>query len=216
MVKLHHADPVMSTSDFDTTNLKLLVERIQQGECAARNELMVRMQDRLERLAHRMLRDYPSVGRWVETDDVMQNASLRLLSALSTAEFNSTSSLFALAAKTIRCELIDMARHFHRLNAKYKSGVINPNQPVDAPDHSEPATSDSDGDDLLRWEQFHLEVAELEDKDREVFGLIYYHGLTRQQVADVFQCNERTVRGCWRRACLTLKGRLHGQWADPE
>ncbi len=216
MVKLHHAGPVMPTTDFDTTNLKLLVERIQRGDCAARNDLIVRMQDRLERLAHRMLRDYPFVGRWVDTDDVMQNASLRLLGTLGTCEFDNTVSLFALAARTIRCELIDLARHFRRLNAKYKSGVIDPNQPVDSPHNAEPAAADSDGDDLLRWEQFHLEVAELQAKEREVFGLIYYHGLTQQQVGELLQCDERTVRNYWSRACRAIKDRLHGRWADPE
>ena len=34
--------------------------------------------ERLTRLTHNMLKDYPGVHRWEETDDILQNATLRL------------------------------------------------------------------------------------------------------------------------------------------
>ena len=60
-----------------------------------------------------MLGRFPNVRRWADTDDVLQNAQLRLLHALETVRPDSTRRFFGLAAKQIRWELIDLARHFY-------------------------------------------------------------------------------------------------------
>ena len=39
---------------------------------------------------------------------------------------------------------------------------------------------------------------------REVVGLIYYHGWTQAQVAELFQVNVRTVRRWWESALVDL------------
>ena len=96
------------------------------------------------------------------------------------------------------------------------SGVINPHQPVDSPGGHEPLAFDPTGDDLDRWRAFHEEVENLPTEERETFGLIYYHGWTHQQVADLFQCSDRTVRRNWKQACQLLKERLDGNWTDPQ
>ena len=49
---------------------------------AARDELIAVAADRLRLLTRQMLRDYPDVHRWEQTDDVMQKAVLRLCRAL--------------------------------------------------------------------------------------------------------------------------------------
>ena len=62
----------------------------------------------------------------------------------------------------------------------------------------------ADDGDLDRWCQFHQEVAMLPEQAREVVGLIYYHGWTQAQVADLFQVNVRTVRRWWQAALVEL------------
>ena len=62
---------------------------------------------RLRQLTCAMLKDYPRLKRWEETDDVFQNASLRLYRALGKVRPASVREFFRLAAVQIRRELID-------------------------------------------------------------------------------------------------------------
>jgi DNA-directed RNA polymerase specialized sigma24 family protein len=43
-----------------------------------------------------------------------------------------------------------------------------------------------------------------------VLGLVFYHGWTQAQIAELFQVDERTVRRRWQAACLRLN-RLVGE-----
>ena len=54
--------------------------------------------------------------RWEETDDVVQNALVRLRRAVETKAPVSVRSCVNLAAVQIRRELIDLARHYHGPN----------------------------------------------------------------------------------------------------
>lgn len=67
-----------------TAQLHDWLDRVQAGDLAAREELLRGVGNRLERLARKMLRRFPGVHRWVETDDVLQSALVRLLRAPGT------------------------------------------------------------------------------------------------------------------------------------
>jgi len=60
-----------------------------------------------------MLRNFPNVHRWAETDEVLQNAVMRLMRSLEKIEPASVAVFFGLAAEHLRRELLDLARHFH-------------------------------------------------------------------------------------------------------
>jgi len=63
-----------------------------------------------ERLARRMLRAYPNVQRWAQTDDVVQNSLMRLLHTLENLRPPPRPrDFFNLAAVHVRRELLDMA-----------------------------------------------------------------------------------------------------------
>lgn len=209
----------MATAELDTSDMNTLVERIRRGDRNARNDLIIQLQHRLERLARRMLRGFPGVGRWVEAEDVLQNAMLRLLKSLQSFDLKNTTELFSWATELIRRELIDLARHFlgpEGHGANHESGTIDPYGPDDLPNPREPLASDPSGDDLARWQAFHEKVVDLPAKEREIFGLIYYDGLTQAQVGELFGCSEKTARTYYHRACAMLKERLNGDWANPE
>src|SRR5262249_39215742 len=76
----------LPSTDMDdelrTTELRDLLGRVAARDQAARNELVRRTSANLERLTHKLLAGYPTVRRWEQTDDVVQNASLRLMRAL--------------------------------------------------------------------------------------------------------------------------------------
>ncbi len=75
----------------------------------------------------------------------------------------------------------------------------------------EPADRADDGD-LEQWCRFHEEVTRLPIEEREVVGLVYYHGWSQTQVAELFQVNVRTVRRWWESALV----KLHRELKDEE
>jgi RNA polymerase sigma-70 factor (ECF subfamily) len=72
------------------------------------------------------------------------------------------------------------------------------------PGPGDPAAPADEPEELERWRAFHEAVERLPTEEREVVSLIFYHGCTRVQVAELLQVDERTVRRRWRAAMLTL------------
>src|SRR6516164_608069 len=69
-------DPVLNDS---LTQLQAWIARMNAGDNAAKDELLRYAYERLRCLARKMLRqDFPRLKNWEETDDVLQNAALRL------------------------------------------------------------------------------------------------------------------------------------------
>ncbi len=193
----------IADSAAKTTVLVQLLERMQGGDRAARDELVRAFQGRLEHLVAKMYDRYPRVGRWVEVDDVLQCSLMRLLRALESVQPSSTRAFFGLAAEQMRRELVDLGRHFYGPQGEGANLASVRGDPAESRPKFDPTDPADDGD-LDRWCQFHQEVAKLPEQEREVVGLIYYHGWTQAQVADLFQVNVRTVRRWWQAALVEL------------
>src|SRR6266404_1844884 len=103
----------MSDANSQLSIHQQLLPRAVAGEEAAVDALLRHCSDRLTILTRRMLGDFQRVRRWVETDDVLQNALLRLLGALRSVQPQTPRDFFALASLQIRRELIDLARHIY-------------------------------------------------------------------------------------------------------
>lgn len=200
----------MADDCLQTTILQGYVDRIRAGDRAARDELLRVVVGRLERVARQMLRKFPSIRRWTETEDVLQSSLLRLLRALESVEVTSTRGFFGLAATQMRRELIDLARHYHGPlgEAANRAPVSLGTQEDQMP---EPAAPTSAEEELDRWHRFHVAVESLPVEERELVSLVYYHGWTQAQVAELFQVSERTVRRRWEAALARLHGMLQGE-----
>jgi len=61
-----------------TTNLELELKRLDEGHLESGRTIIEATCERLRRMAHRMMRRFPGIGRWSDTDDVLQNALIRL------------------------------------------------------------------------------------------------------------------------------------------
>lgn len=198
-----------------TTQLHRWLDRLQAGDLAARNELLSSVGQRLERLARKMLRSFPSVGRWEQTDDVLQNALLRLIRSLHEVRPDSMRAFYGLAAQQMRRELLDLARHY---NGPLGEGA-NQVRMVGPDDSSapgfEPAAPPDNDLDLQRWAAFHREVERLPVLEREVVGLVFYHGWTQAEVAELLGITDRTVRRHWTAAMAKLHGALQAQDLEP-
>ena len=182
------------------------IAKLQAGDEFARGELLTLTCDRLLRLTRSILRDFPGVARWEQTEDVMQRASLRLYQALADVELSDPRHFFRLAALQIRRELIDLARHYQGpqgLGAKHQTQRVN-SDGEDNPIAYEPVEVTGDPRRMAEWQEFHSRVEQLPDEDREVFDLLWYHELSQEQAAQMLDVSVRTVRRRWRSARLTL------------
>ena len=195
----------MPDSSLHTTQLRLWVERIRAGDLSAREEMLHAVYARLERLARKMLRRYPAVGRWEETGDLLHNAVPRLLRALREVEPASVRDFIGLAAEQMRRELLDLARHHHTRQMhgpSYGAGNDSGAAVPDPPDTAE------DPDELEKWCAFHEAVERLPAEEREVVGLIYYHGWTQAEAAEHLRVSKRSVQRHWSAAMLKLHALL--------
>lgn len=194
----------MPDSSLHTTLLRRWVERIRAGDLSARDELLRATHDRLERLARKMLRGYPAVKRWEETGDLLQNAVLRLLHALREVEPTSVRDFFGLAAEQMRRELLDLARHYRVRQMQRLRCAADPEGSSAAATVLEPRAEAEDRDELEKWCAFHETVERLPVEEREVVGLIYYHGWTQSEVAEHLHMSKRSVQRHWSAAMLKL------------
>ncbi len=91
-------------------SIALLVSHLGNGDPRTIEKLLERSYTRLQQLTRLMLRDFPAVRRWEETDDVWQSAAIRFQQALAETEPESPRHFFRLAGRYIRRTLIDLAR----------------------------------------------------------------------------------------------------------
>jgi RNA polymerase sigma factor (sigma-70 family) len=194
-----------------TTRLHAWIDGLRAGDRRAVNDLLRGVGGRLERLARRMLKGFPNVKRWADTDDVLQGASLRLLRTLEQIRPESTRDFFNLAAVHVRRELLDLARHYRGRGGAKDGGV--PPGAAGRPTEVAPAPAD-DSDEMDRWQAFHAAVDALPPTEREVVGLAFYHGLTHARIAQLLQVTDRTVRRYWKSACRRLNESLAGRLPD--
>lgn len=199
----------MNDHQLRTTVMQDLVDRGRAGDSGALNELIRQTLGRLDHLARAMLNRFPGVRAAVETEDVLQNALVRLLRALKQVRPASMRAFYGLAAEEIRRELLDLARHFRRhhvcLAATCDQGPLELTGPY------VPGNQGGEQDDLDRWTDFHQAVAHLPPEEREVFGLSFYHGWTHARIAELLQVSERQVGRLWKSSSLHLVEALRGE-----
>ncbi len=192
---------------METVQLNDWLDRWRAGDLRARDELVRAALPRLELLARKMLRRFPNVRPLNDTQDVLQNAVLRLLRSLQQVDPPpaNTRAFFGLAAMEIRRVLLDLARQG---GAARRRGL---GRPGDALREEEPPEARDVVEDLERWAAFHEAVERLPVEEREVIGLAFYHGWTQARIAELLQVSERTVAGRWHSACLQLQTMLDGK-----
>jgi RNA polymerase sigma factor (sigma-70 family) len=205
----------MADPSSQTLHIQACLDRIRGGDAAARGELLSCACERLRKLARKMLKGYPSVRRWEQTDDVLQNAALRLHRTLQQLPVQTALDFFRLAALNIRRELLDLARHYYgpqgqgAHHATWDSGDSSTSHS----DSGLAAPPDPSGDParLAAWGEFHEQIGALPDEERAVFDLIWYQGLSQAEAAALLNVSERTIKRRWQAARLKLHEALEGE-----
>jgi RNA polymerase sigma-70 factor (ECF subfamily) len=195
------------------TQLQAWIARMNAGDNAAKNELLRYAYERLRCLARKMLRqDFPRLKNWEETDDVLQNAALRLDRALGVVPVASAAEFFRLAATAIRRELLDLARHYQP-GREAAAGSASPlaESSGNAPSAADPSDSTYEPSRLEAWTEFHNQVEALPAEERAVFDLLWYEGLEQSEAAACLGVPRATVQRHWLKARLRLKAILGQQ-----
>jgi RNA polymerase sigma factor (sigma-70 family) len=190
----------------NSIQLQALLDQAAEGSDEAYGELVSQASERLLKLTRRMIRDFPKLRRWEQTDDVFQTAALRLYRSLAEVKPDSVRGFFGLATTQIRRTLIDLARqHYgpeghgamHHTDGDGEAaddGVL-PNQPADV---LKPESLDA-------WVRFHEAVDQLPEHEREVFQLLWYAGVQQQEVAAILGISVPAVQRRWYQAQHVLR-----------
>jgi RNA polymerase sigma-70 factor (ECF subfamily) len=180
---------------------------LRAGSREAREAVVTAAAERIRAVSSRMLRSFPSVRRWDDTDDVAQNAALRLYRALAATVPETPEHLVNMVALQVRRELIDLVRKHrgplsfatnHDTNAVHIGGEVRLHVDCTSDPAAVPTTID-------RWAAFHEAVAALPPEEREVFDLAWFVGADQAAAAKHLGCSVRTVKRRWDSAKQRLR-----------
>ncbi|MBL8824628.1 MAG: sigma-70 family RNA polymerase sigma factor [Planctomycetia bacterium] len=193
--------------------------RLNEGEPQAREELLARTQQRLERMARKMLHGgFVRLSSDEETMDVVQDVNIRLLKSWDKLTKNedgktlgSAAEYFMRTARLLREVLIDLSRKHHGRGTR-KPGTV-PLQGGDSQDsmggyQHDPGTETLGPSSLSMWTEFHHVVEQLPEEIRQVVDLHWYQDLTYEESAQLLGIGESTVRKRWVAARLELQKRF--------
>lgn len=196
----------------NTTEIQQLLDLAAAGKDEAYDELLARSFDRLLNLTRRMIRDFPAVRRWEQTDDVFQLAALRLHRSLSEVRPDSVRSFMGLASTQIRRTLIDLARHHYGpLGHGANHHTDGDGRAADDALLKEHAGDASSPESLEDWARFHQAVDQLPDAFREVFQILWYGGIQQADAAQLLGVSVPTIQRRWYQAQNALGSILRGE-----
>ncbi|HZZ73067.1 MAG TPA: sigma-70 family RNA polymerase sigma factor [Pirellulales bacterium] len=185
------------------------LELLRAGDPAAAARLLEHSCERLRALASRMLRRFPQVRRWEETDDIFCEAVAKLQRSLETVRPETARHYYNLAAMQLRRVLVDFARRYYGAEGLGRHHeTVHENSDQAAPKY-EGADAGGEPGSLVEWTEFHEWIDRLPDAEREVFDLLWYQQLTQEEAAEILGVTTRTIRRRWQDARYALcKARL--------
>jgi RNA polymerase sigma factor (sigma-70 family) len=191
------------------TEARELLDRLRDGDGSARDRLIALAQGRFVALARAMLRRYPHVRRWEQTDDLLQAALVRLHRSLARVHPDGVRHFDNLAAAQIRRELIDLARRYHGpegLGAHHHTDAAGPDGRL-----AQIVEPSGRPESLEEWAAFHEAVGRLPEEEQQIMDLLWYRGLTHAQAAEALGVATKTVQRRWASARLMIRDALGGE-----
>lgn len=200
-----------------TIHLERCLQRIGQHDESARAELLSFAGRRPKVLADRMFARFPQLYSFEQSDDLFQEAMIRLWQSLEEVFPTTVAGFMGLAAMQMRRALIDLARrHFGRnqpgeLRTRRSRSVVHEGSTALLTQKDDRANA---VEELLCWSDFHLAADRLPEPQRTAFDLLFYHELPQAEVAQLMHVSLRQVQRYWHSARLKLSDMMEGAWPD--
>ena len=176
------------------SDVTLLLDRAQQGDPRAAEELLPLVYDELRKLAAlKMAQQAP--GQTLQPTALVHEAWLKLAGS-GREHYGGRAHFFAAAAEAMRQILIDKAR---RKSALKRGG----HQPLEEL-HESRIELRAPPDEFLAVHEALDQLAAEDPMSADVVKLRYFVGLSECEIADLLGVNEKTVRRRWQVAKVRL------------
>jgi RNA polymerase sigma-70 factor (ECF subfamily) len=192
-------------AEINNESWQSLFARLQAGEDKARQELISRTYSRLYQLMARMLQTFPSVQERATTSDVLHDSLVRLWQALGKVHVLTLEDYLRFAAVHMRRQLLDMVRQIRRQPKTMRFDKEGKDSDTDPPHRFDPVDTDVGLLSLEEWCEFHQFVDRLPVEERSVFDLLFYHGLSQAEAAQILNISVPTVKRRWAEARIRLR-----------
>jgi RNA polymerase sigma-70 factor, ECF subfamily len=177
-----------------------ILGRIEDGDVAAREQLLVLVYDELRSIAGSLMRrERPE--HTLQPTALVHEATLRLLNARTLDNLKGRSYFYATATRAMRQILVEHAR---RRGAQRRGGS-HPNVPLDLVIDSVEAEGHVD---LLALDEALERLAALNGRQAEVVTMRFFGGLEMQDIAEALGVSLSTVEKDWRLARAWLKTQI--------
>lgn len=179
-------------------NITALLERAQQGDPQARNDLFASVYCELSRLARQKLaREQQFIT--LDAGGLVHEAYLCLMQQQRLPGDNRR-MFFAYAAQVMRSVIID---HIRKRNARKRDRRLQVTLTTQHADPGSPKPEVQMLDDALR------ELAAVDRRAHDIVEMRYFGGLSLEEIADALQISVVTAKRDWKRARAFLYGALH-------
>jgi RNA polymerase sigma factor (TIGR02999 family) len=171
------------------TEVTRILDRIQQGDPSAAEQLLPLVYEELRQLAtQRLAHEKP--GQTLQATALVHEAYLRLVGADPEKPWDGRGHFFAAAAEAMRRILIDQARH----KQTHKAGGGRRRLELDG---IEPALEEGHGDRLLVLDEALRRLEAEDPRKAELVKLRFFAGLTTEQAAAALGVSTSTAGKDW-------------------
>jgi RNA polymerase sigma factor (TIGR02999 family) len=176
-----------------------ILDRIEQGDPSAAQQLLPLVYDELRRLAaQRLAQEKP--GQTLQATALVHEAYLRLVGGEQAQGWNGRGHFFAAAAEAMRRILVDQARRKH----SQRRGGGRKRQPLEEVDAAGPGPSD----DLLAVHEALERFEKVDPLKAELVKLRYFAGLSLPRAAEALGISDTTADRYWAYARAWLHAQL--------
>jgi RNA polymerase sigma factor (TIGR02999 family) len=180
-------------------SLTELIQKVADGDLAARDDLFAAAYSELRKLARSRLRD-GGRNTFLETTALVHESYLRFVK-VGELRIEDRSAFFAYASRVMRSVIVDAVRE---RQAQRRGGELS-ELTLDTQVAAELPSGD---DEVLRVHEALLALEQAEPRLAQVVEMRYFGGYTELEIAEVLGVTERTVRRDWDKARLLLMSTL--------
>lgn len=195
--------PCMSDQPQETADITRWLDAARDGDRAALDRVLGTLYHELHAMARRQLAG--QYGQTLDATALVHEAYLKLIGRRD-VQFDDRAHFFAYAASAMRSVVVDYARQ--RL-AQKRGGDLH--RVTELPDDVEGGLRLDE--DMLALDTALTRLAGVDAKLAQVVELRYFAGLSEQEIAELLQRSERSIRRDWQKARLFLLASLGGEQA---